>query len=85
MAGLRALLPEKLRPELLDSGALWGAVHVNQRSVGVLWADCGPAGGDLDPMQYAGFKLLVRHFGDELTRLMRVQKSQTVFADSQGR
>jgi len=27
----------------------------------------------------------VRHFGDELTRLMRVQKSQTVFADSQGR
>ena len=84
VAGLRALLPDKLRPELLDSGALWGAVHVNQRSVGVLWADCGPAGGDLDPVQYAGFKLLVRHFGDELTRLMRVQKSQTVFAQSQG-
>ena len=85
VAGLRALLPEKLRPELLDSGALWGAVHVNQRSVGVLWADGGAAGDDLDPVQYAGFKLLVRHFGDELTRLMRVQKSQTVFADSQGR
>jgi len=82
VAGLRALLPEKLRPELLASGALWGAVHVNQRSVGVLWADCGPEGGDLDAVQYAGFKLLVRHFGDELTRLMRVQKSQTVFADS---
>ncbi len=81
-AGLRALLPEKLRPELLPSGAVWGAVSVNQRSVGVLWADCGPEGGDLDPVQYAGFKLLVRHFGDELTRLMRVQKSQTVFADS---
>jgi len=85
VAGLRALLPEKLRPELLDSGALWGAAHVNQRSVGVLWADGGAAGDDLDPVQYAGFKLLVRHFGDELTRLMRVQKSQTVFADSQGR
>ena len=82
VAGLRAMLPEKLRPELLASGALWGAVHVNQRSVGVLWADCGPEGGDLDAVQYAGFKLLVRHFGDELTRLMRAQKSQTVFADS---
>ncbi|MDO9610910.1 MAG: HDOD domain-containing protein [Serpentinimonas sp.] len=85
VAGLRALLPEKLRPELLASGALWGAVHVNQRSVGVLWADCGPEGGDLDAVQYAGFKLLVRHFGEELTRLMRVQKSQTVFADSSRR
>jgi len=82
VAGLRAMLPEKLRAELLASGALWGAVHVNQRSVGVLWADSGPEGGDLDAVQYAGFKLLVRHFGDELTRLMRAQKSQTVFADS---
>ena len=82
VAGLRPMLPEQLRGELLASGALWGAVNVNQRSVGVLWADCGPEGSDIDPVQYAGFKLLVRHFGEELTRLMRVQKSQTVFADS---
>lgn len=75
LPGLRQRLPAGLRAELLPGGAIWGAVQVHERSVGVLWADAGPA-AQLDNTQYIGFKLVCRHFGDALTRLMKQQQAQ---------
>lgn len=76
VAQLRPRLPEALRNDLHPGGAMWGSVQVQDRSVGVVWADGGPATTGLDDTQYAGFKLVCRHFGEALTRLMRQQKQR---------
>lgn len=76
LPSLRQRLPSSLRAELLAGGAIWGAVQVHDRSVGVLWADAGPSATPLDDTQYTGFKLVCRHFGDALTRLMKQQQAQ---------
>lgn len=73
---LRQRLPETLRQELHPGGAIWGAIQVNERAVGVIWADAGAAASNIDEAQYAGFKLVCRHFGAALTHLMKQQKAQ---------
>lgn len=74
---VRPLLPEALRSELRPCGALWGAVQVHERSVGVLWADASDPRDALNAEQYAGFKRLARHFGLALTRLMKARQPVT--------
>jgi len=75
-AQLRGRLPAALQPALLPSGAMWATVQVRERPVGVLWADSGATDAPVDTTQYAGFKLLVRHFGTELTRLMQLRRAE---------
>lgn len=73
--GVRPQLPEPLRAELRPCGALWGAVQVHDRSIGVLWADARNPGAVVNAVQYASFKRLTRHFGVALTRLMKAQST----------
>ncbi len=84
LPALRQRLPTSLRGELLACGAIWGAVQVHDRSVGVLWADGGSTATHLDDTQYTGFKLVCRHFGDALTRLMKQQQAQQRVAAPSG-
>jgi len=74
------LLPAALRTELRPGGALWGAVQVHERSVGVLWADASDPQAMLHAEQYAGFKRLVHHFGPALTRLMKARQAASAQA-----
>ncbi len=76
LPSLRQRLPASLRNELLPGGAIWGSVQVHDRPVGVVWADGGTAATRMDEAQYTGFKLVCRHFGEALTRLMKQQKTQ---------
>lgn len=76
LPSLRQRLPAALQSDLYPGGAMWGSVQVQDRSVGVVWADGGSSALRLDDTQYAGFKLVCRHFGEALTRLMRQQKQR---------
>jgi hypothetical protein len=69
-------IPASLREHVLDGGLILGAVHVSSRPVGVLWADTGEPSRVIGESQYQGVKMVNRHFGEEFTRLMHLQRSQ---------
>lgn len=50
------------------------AVNLNQRPVGVVWADSGPDGHPLGEGHYDEFRHMFQHFGAEFSRLTQALK-----------
>lgn len=69
-------MPDSMREHVLDGGVVLGAVHVLSRPVGVIWADTGQVDLAITEPQYQGVKMVNRHFGEEFTRLMHLQRAQ---------
>jgi hypothetical protein len=76
LATARHQIPEAMRQQVLSGGLILATVHVLDRAVGVLWIDAGVHGATIVDSQYLGVKRLNRHFGEEFTRLMHLQRTQ---------
>jgi len=72
--GARQQLPSELRQYTQASGVMLAAVNLNQRPVGVVWADSGPDGHPLGEGHYDEFRHMFQHFGAEFSRLTQALK-----------
>jgi hypothetical protein len=76
LASAKHQIPVTMRNQVLDGGLILATVHVLNRAVGLLWVDAGAHGAAIVEAQYQGVKMLNRHFGEEFTRLMHLQRAQ---------
>ena len=65
----RGQLPEVLKALAPEGGFLLGTLHLQDRPVGVMWADGGAASAALGEQHYAEFRHMIHHFGAEFSRL----------------
>lgn len=70
----RRQLPKALALLTLPSGLMLGTVHIQQRPMGIWWADTGQHDEPVDAVRYAGFQRVTHIFGREFTRLVQRQR-----------
>lgn len=68
-------LPEMLRPLVSPSGFALTCIKMNDRPLGLIWADSGHPRIEVDAAQYDVLRVVTGHFNDVFARLARKPKT----------
>ena len=76
VAGAQAQLPECLRRFALSSGFALTAVRMNERPIGVMWADTGDKATAVHSRQYEGMRVVSTNFSSAFSELAKTLRKK---------